>query len=459
MAKQKSLQPVSETSEEATAVATKPMKFDSEVFEQLITDGQDRMESALGEGACWAPVVKMDKALAFALLGRNFRNRWCNDKKLGQYRDQWLTNRRDEHGQPIPGTTEWEQKLYIVVDLDDEHRLHNAQKSIKAWLDAVEILEKNKLDILAGKENVENLCETLGLEPDDLCLYAIVRRGFPESAADYIDMVEQRKNPDVGYRRHIFDNCNFEQFKRKGESDERFEKRMRKVKNNLAKQHNSVLNFLFRRIHDNGCAPRSTPSYGGEFLRGMYTAALKEFPGAVDSVFTVHCLLQDADMKAKRALLNISIPYLMTAHYLAKMSDAKKVDGVWTESKAGEKRATEFIRNILSGAVENKFVAQCREILANKKALARNNAGLNVVYHLLGHMYRALHHDDAPNFQLAVSGSAVYPIYSAKAGQFDPIPTPKVSTMEPKEEEEDKEPAETKAPPAKAPSRKPPTRK
>lgn len=424
-----------------------PMKteYTDDEITALIEQGQELYAAEHGAGTEWVPRFKITRELAIALLTRNASNRFPNPKVINEYTKLWLTNTVDEHGEPVKGTTQWVSDLAIDVAMSDSGNLHNSQKCLRALINAQDMLELNQQEILNKKAGVTDLQAELGITPEDVMPVGILRTGFDDEQADLIDTAQQRRNADRAYRRHLFDDMDFD-FMRKaageGSTAESLAKldashieKLPAVKNRLSKYLESVLNYVSRRLWDKGRAPRSTPTYGKLFTPDRFAEALKTFPDAAESVYSVFKMMKSNGVTFQQDMKKLASPeYFMASHYLASMSDATydKKSKTWVRADDGLAWGDAFIEQIVSKKDLSEIVEWRSKVMAMKD---RSDKDLNAIWHSLTYCWRLFAFEEAmPQLQLLLAGSVNYANYSREsdADSFDKIPaqTPSQADIE-----------------------------
>lgn len=427
--------------DDMTTEDTLPMKMEytDEELQDLIAEGQRQYEEMTGiEGSSLVPRFVIGRELANALLTRNAQNRFPDAKTIGKYAKLWTTNKIDENGSPIKGTMRWERSLPISVDISNEGNLHNSQKCLRAMIKTLDDLELNRQEVL-NKKVVTDISAETGITEDDIVLTGILRDGFDNEAADKIDTAQQRSNTDLGYRRRLFDDYDFSFTRSKpteGSTAEQLEKletswqeRLPKLKNRLGKYLATALNYVSRRMWGRGKGPRETPDYGKEFHADLFVEALKTFPDATDSVFSVYKMMSESKTIFGGNIKKLaSVEYFMSAHYLASMSDATydKKRKVWVRADDGLAWADAWIEQLVVKNDYPNFVAWRKQVMA---MVDRSDKDLSGIWHSLVYAWRefAFGQDDPseamPQLQLLLAMTTPYANYSKTSGPeaFDKI--------------------------------------
>ena len=231
------------------------------------------------------------------------------------------------------------------------------------------------------------------------------------------------------------------------------EEKKNKYQNEETRLLSSVLRFLHYRFVLNGAAPREETT---AFDHRAAVQGVQDYPDAVESVHWVWTLVRAEGKKGAGALKasGISFPYLMVAHFLASMSNAKKDtknSSGWKITDADFDKAGDFVTLLIYGEVEglegqlkkHKLLSQIRSALSAKEGqvdangkppthyFAEGNAGLNAKFHALGWAWRdyaELPIDEKKvNIATICSGSAGFARYTdGPSGKvFDILPEPK----------------------------------
>lgn len=424
----------------------------------------------------------LTRELAATFVQRNFRNRYL-DKGLGnQYKSQMLTCLKDANGEDIQGTTEWDWTLPIYILMDNGQvvgtayrgNVHNGQHCIYAWVEAINALFENAAKIAAGKSaEVKEDYAAKGITPELLQLQFVLVRGINPDAADFVDINRPRTTGDVVYRdrENLFGGMDYTSAKKKGK--EVVEKEdLDRIQNAESKDVSTVAKIVaYRKWY--GDFVRGGSIGGKKFNAAHVSTALSEFPGIPESVHYVTMRLKEADPRfrdgaSKQKLdgttgtkgINVSIPYLMASHYLAKMAWAKSesvlnplsglpaVDNKgnpqvrWIVTPEGIAHANQFLENLVCGVPPTadlsgrwKWLNDLRQTLMidphnplneGRTKFVRDNPGLKVIFGALGHAFMnylnpAYVPPIASVTSLAHSGN---PYYGSGQG-FDPDRNPK----------------------------------
>lgn len=337
-----------------------------EELNELIEEGQRRYQELTGKEPS-VPLVVFFPELVSALKTLNSDNRYKKLPIVAQYTEAILSNRVDAQGFAIPGTSQWHTSLPMSVMLS-ESGVHNGQKCLQAYEDALSAFDENQKQAANKKEDepFDDFAADRGLSRELLenIMTGTIIRDIDEDAVDKIDTAQPRKNPDLAFRRHLFDSYDytgvFKLNAAKGESLEsqvmRRDAALSKMYQEQSELYSTCLGFVAKRIWDNEHKPlpRQKSSFiGSAFTSDQFVEASAYFNKLADSVNHVWRLVvkQPAKQSSKSRAreMGLSPQYLATAHYLASMHDAVwNDDEGWQQTEEGRSLADHFINLLLS---------------------------------------------------------------------------------------------------------------
>lgn len=411
--------------------------FTDEELDQLISDAEASSASDITTQLC-----KATHELVVALQSRNTRNRYLQTGWMSELKRRFLTPQSDDRGLPIKGTSLWDYSLPPTIYIDDDSSMHNGQHTLEAWLQARNEIRQNQTDVLDGKSPKFDLVKDVGISLETLDqLHLLLVRGISASAADQIDTAKQRTPSDVLYRRNLFSDEDYSLM-----VDENSSPTLKQIsswqntENRLLAQ---VLRFLNYRFTCNGASPRGSTS---KFESAAAVQGVSDYPSSINSVHRVWLMLASQKKAGAAALKASGIPlgYLMTSHFLATMSDAKKSkSGGWEFSDESLLRADEFAETMIYGGdllkghkLATSIKAACMADEAEINAtghqpahfFAKDNRGLTAKFHALGWAWRDIMGLEIDpkliTIQTVCSGAAGFARYTdAPAGKsFDLVP-------------------------------------
>lgn len=421
----------------------------------------------------------MTREFAFACTQRNSKNRLLKKSLSNDYMRQMTTPVNDDKGNPIFGTTEWDWSLPIIIYMDSGRigltdyfgNIHNGQHCMDAWIESIKAIENNAMAWAKGEESKTKGINyaAMGITPEKLQLRFVLVRGIDPEAADFIDRVRGRTVGDVAYRNReeIMGHATYNELVAKGESVVSQEK-LNSYQNAEGKDLSTVAKIISHRKWYKGAFVRGGTAGGMKFEPAAFGAAMHEFQGLFDSVHWLFIKIKsDKEFAKSRKWLNVSIPYLMASHYLAKMAFAKpeyvidQASGLpvtdnsgqaritWVPTADGIRVANDFITLLVTGGdstVQTQYsdLMKLRDMFHEDAKIAstidpksadyrpyfdRGNDGLRCIWNSLGFAFRRyVFHEPIPFNRVKMSNE--YPVYGNGDG-FDPSLNPIAAPVAP----------------------------